>query len=63
MVNINQMETRKQYVAHMGGKNDSNRKASEKTSMNDLPIQLLVRDMVVSITRNEYQEKRFGQKK
>lgn len=45
-------------------KNDSNRKVSEKkASMNDLPIQLLVRDMVVSITRNEYQEKIFGQKK
>lgn len=46
-------------------KNDSNRKASEKkASMNDLPIQLLVRDMVVSITRNKYQEKKYlGRKK
>lgn len=35
----------------------------KKASMNDLPIQLLVRDMVVSITRNESQEKIFGQKK
>lgn len=45
-------------------KNDSNRKASEKkASMNDLPIQLLVRDMVVSITRNEYQEKNIWAEK
>lgn len=35
----------------------------KKASMNDLPIQLLVRDMVVSITRNESQEKNIWAEK
>lgn len=36
----------------------------KKASMNDLPIQLRVRDIVVSITRNESQEKKYlGRKK